>query len=688
MRNLLGRLHDRPADTLATMARFWDVDLRGRDPAEDVARLFRVLVDPWAFALVWERLSAAEQRILSLLATADAALTVEEVAEQVGDPIDTVREAMRQLYRAGLLYVEAESSEQPQVEPRRAFLPRELAHVVRRLEDERRRGMPTGETIPALLDRLDDGALVEMAEQMGVRVVPAVANRSDLVHAVQPRLLDPTYLRDATRSLDPGAARLWSWLVEHQGSGEPDVAQAALGYTAAELRRAIDALSRRGLLWRGYQDGRLCLCVPDRIRSPEPLLRPPAPRLQEVNAEAVDPVTWVFPFAAAWDLLVLLRAGADGRLERAGSSGNLDSSLGRRLAPGLWRRAGDLPPAGYLPFLRDLAISVGLIDARSGVIQPHLLRDWLHLSFPEQARRLVHHWRRMRDWPEGESRDVLQVWGADWPGFRTALQEQLRELQPGTWYVLDAVLDRFAARAPDALGRQFTAALSHEEPNLTPDERRREVLRQAAFVTLETAANWLGLVERSSSRGKEVLALGEAAWLLTDADPPAEAAVPGASPIVVQPSFDVLLVRPTPGRVWTLSAFTEPVALDRVSTYRLTRRSIERALTAGQPLARITGYLERQSGAPLPQAVAYELAEWVRAFRRVRLRQAIVIQPDEASDLTTLLETLRGVDLHVERIAADRLLVLVPGDGDESGVRTRIEQVLRSAGHNPLWLGD
>ena len=80
----------------------------------------------------------------------------------------------------------------------------------------------------------------------------------------------------------------------------------------------------------------------------------------------------------------------------------------------------------------------------------------------------------------------------------------------------------------------------------------------------------------------------------------------------------------------------------------------------------------------------------VRQLVTTRLKRdaRIVIQPDEASDLTTLLETLRGVDLHVERIAADRLLVLVPGDGDESGVRTRIEQVLRSAGHNPLWVGD
>src|SRR5690606_18124863 len=137
------------------------------------------------------------------------------------------------------------------------------------------------------------------------------------------------------------------------------------------------------------------------------------------------------------------------------------------------------------------------------------------------------------------------------------------------------------AEFPNALGAHFTAAASYEAGEESPEARRRAVVRLAAAVTLTTAGAWLGLVEvaRAQRRGTVLRVRPDLGWLVDESlDPPEEPAL-GGQTLVVQPNFEVLLLRPAPRHVWALSAFTALERLDRVTIYRLTRESVDRKST-------------------------------------------------------------------------------------------------------------
>lgn len=686
MRNLLGRLLDRSPQSLSAIARFWEVDLRGRDLHQDVGHLYREMTDPWSFAVVWQRLPAPDRAAVRVLVAEEEPLAAAEIAAHRSVTVEAATAALRELYRGGFVYQEPGDPETGAAEPDRFFVPRELAYLSNRADVECRQALPVDATAAALVDRLDDLDLTEIAEHLGYRVVPTVALRPDLVAYVTPRLGDPDVVRDQVRALDPTSARLWTWLVERGGVADPAEAREALAMPAPEFRQAVRTLGGRGLLWRGYtrdHDHQLRFVVPEIVRHPRRRPPSPPPDLVVVTAGEVEEVEWVPPVAIAWDLLTLLRlaaADANWRPPRGDDAPSL-----RRLAPRLWLRGGDVPPRGYVDFLAYLGAGLGLLTPGQGGVAVEPLREWTRLEFAEQQRRLVGLWRQAAEWTEGAGREILQIWGADWPGFRTRLVAALDALSPGEWVTLESLADRFAATEPAALGTQYTAAASHEPGDESPEARRRAVVRLAAEATLSTAGVWLGLVDLSHARRRApVLRPREdGRWLLAEGrEPPPEAAL-GAHGLAVQPDFSVLLLRPTPRRVWALTAFTDLERLDRVSVYRLTRESVARGLGTGLSVERMTGFLEQHGGVPLPQSVAYRVAEWAREYRRVRLHRAVLLEPDDPAGLDELWRALREAGLRVERLGPERLLVF-PGPDDAAD---RIDEVLRARDQTPHWSG-
>ncbi|HEU5431196.1 MAG TPA: hypothetical protein VFU81_06005, partial [Thermomicrobiales bacterium] len=71
MRNLLGRLHARPAADLGRIAMFWRVALPAEPGPAQVGALYRAMVDPRAARAVWDRLDPDERAMTRLLALAD-----------------------------------------------------------------------------------------------------------------------------------------------------------------------------------------------------------------------------------------------------------------------------------------------------------------------------------------------------------------------------------------------------------------------------------------------------------------------------------------------------------------------------------------------------------------------------------------------------------------------------------------
>jgi hypothetical protein len=521
---------------------------------------------------------------------------------------------------------------------------------------------------------------------MGRQVIPAVAARSDLLAQIGPHLADPDHLRDTIRGLNPSLARLWRYLIEHPEPEPPEAARVALGQSHAELRLAVQGLARRGLLWRGYDDeGQLRLVVPDLLRHPRKSPEPPPPELEIVDARDADAPDWSFPHSAAWDLLTLMRARASGLLGQRHGALDIRPSVLQRLAPRFWRRSGDVPPTGYLRFLNDLAAGLSLTALDAHGMTSERMRTWTLQNFEQQTRDLFNLWLKSTDWPESVERETVQIWGGDWPAYRAQLLGALRELRMGEWVTLESFAARFAAQSPSALGPHFTAAASHDQRAETADARRRAILQTVTELTLLTAAEWLGLITISTARRRTVFELTPVgAWLSGQQPEPPDEPELGSHPLTVLPSFEIVVPRPTPRRVWALSAFADLMRLDRVSSYELTLKSIGRGLSAGLSTGQIIGFLEQQGGEPLPQNVAFEIDEWARGLRRVTVRETVLLEPDSASSSQKIADALTAAGLRVETLSEHRLLVSAPGGEPDQDLLNALDERLRELGHTPL----
>jgi hypothetical protein len=148
------------------------------------------------------------------------------------------------------------------------------------------------------------------------------------------------------------------------------------------------------------------------------------------------------------------------------------------------------------------------------------------------------------------------------------------------------------------------------------------------------------------------------------------------------------LLRPAPLHVWSLSAFSDQVALKPNARYELTAPSLGRALGAGFDLDQIMTYLRRQSGQPLSETVQANLRGWTAGYRRVRLRRMVVVQPDEPALLDEIEAALEGDGFAL----ADRLpdgsglRVFLTETGDDGvAAEEQLQRALRANGFSGQW---
>lgn len=688
MRNLLGRLLDRSPQSLAGIARFWEIEPRGPDLHHDVSLLYRTLTDPWNFALAWETLPTAEQAVLRTFADG-IARDSDKLSREVIVDQDDLLPAIRKLYKAGYVYHNISSADESHMAVE-LFMPPELASMTAHVILEQEAGDPRDEPVPVLLERLDEALLIEMARDLGYSFIPAVSQRAELAGYIETRLTDPDYIESAIKALDPPAARLWHWLIQRMLPAGPGDAGIALGFSSIDLRSAIQTLARSGLVWRSYglagEDWGLRLVVPAAIRNPRRPEPVSLPDLVEVDAHRVVSGHWIHPSAAAWDLLTLLRQ----RVVRSSGSLSRDAGHGapvsRRAGPDLWRGITGTLPNGYLAFLEYIAAGLGLVTDRDALVPVvERLTPWTRLSFEEQTRQMIDLWRNAAEWFEGASTESLYAWGADWRGMRRNLLSSLTELGDDRWYTLDSVARRFAASHPTALGTHVTVAAASTQFEPPAASRQQGVVRRAAELTLTTAGAWLGLVELAGSpKEPRLIRLTPLGSLIaSDIQVVSEESDREAPPFAVQPNFEILLLTPSPRRVWTLSAFADLVHLDRVSIYRLSEQSILRSLDAGVSVRNVIRFLERQSGNPLPQNVAYTMNEWERRHRMVGIRKSVLLDLDGEPVPGDIERLLREGGIAAERLPGDRLLVPLSQAEDVADYVERIARILREAGHIP-----
>lgn len=731
-RNLLGRLNARPADDLYRIGSFWSVNLTGNDRSRHVGTLYRTMTDIRSAREIWEILDPVQQAIVGELALSESdPLTVEEIAALVQRDTETTHAALVSLFQAGILAREGDQQALPIGALPRLFLPRELILLFRRLQDELDAGDLSRSSLRVLLDITDDAEIEAAAERWGLRVIPGIQRRAELIDDVLRQINQPERIDRVVAALKPNARVLWNAVRAGEDGIEGTMAlddaltrvwptwQRARPTEA--IRAALDELETALLVIHAYRrtargDGEMQrrLFVPQEILHPGrvPTNLPLKP-LQPLVPSSVPAPESRDTHALAWDLMTLLR-----ELSAFGApvwvpGEPLSRSWQRRLNGRLWfsgtETNADVPPVGYLGFLLTLGLGVGAIEpsaepvgstADRDAIRPTLssrIRAWRSRSFAEQTAQLKAVWLATDQWHEGREREEIDVWGADWRGFRHRLLEALGTVSAGEWVLVDDLAQRFAEQFPALVGSTFTAASARSADD-RGDTRKMAIARIIA-VEVETALWWFGVVDlvRVPSKGLalRVTEAGRAMAASTseDVDVPVHLVEPEA-PRAVGPvlSVDALgtiaLMHPEPLHIWSLTAFADAERLRPMASYQLRPGSIGRALGAGFDLDQIETYLERQSGVSLPDDLKTLLRQWTISYRRVRLRRATVLHADTPEALEDLkrIASENGMQVLGEATPDGGLVVLLPALGDDGvSAEDHLLKALRAGGYVGQW---
>jgi hypothetical protein len=715
MRNLLGRLNARSDDDLQRIAKFWQVPLTS-DRGRQVGLLYRTMSDVRAARSVMQRFDGDARTIVREMAAAEAeALPLAGIAELAALPEDVTREAAIRLFRTGILAREGDNQELPVGTIPRLFLPRELGLVFRRVQDEIDAGDVSSSPFRVLLEMRDAPEIEAAATRWGINVVPGLRARDDLIGQIL-RQVTTDRIERMVAGLRPEARRIWQVMQERTVGGPlalDDVLLAANlqprdGNDAAgamRVRDALDDLETSLLVLHTYdRSGTRALFVPREILQPDeaPLTVPLRP-LEPVAAEKVAPVAPKHPHAIAWDVLTVLREIANHGAPVWIPGEPLSRSWQRRLNGRLWFSGEEVPPEGYLSFLLQLALAAGLLhrtappvgsmadrNAVVPVIAPQV-REWRSRTFPEQSSRLRTLWLGNDEWIEARERGEMNVWGPDWRGFRRKLLEAVGDLDPDQWFMLRDLAKRKAQTDPALIGSTFTVASSHADTGRNDrGAARTATIAHIIRLELDTAFTWFGIVEAGYVAGKgTAIHVSERGQHIATDPEIAIAEEKGSGPAFdVTRDGTIIVRRPAPVHIWSLTAFADADEVSFEPSYQLRPRSVGRALGAGFDLDQIVTYLERHSGAALPDTLKASLAEWTAGYRRVRMRRAIVLTPDAGAAREDLERIVRDADLSLIEVPGDAgsLYVLLPlTDGDAGAAEETLLSALRASGYLGQW---
>lgn len=119
-------------------------------------------------------------------------------------------------------------------------------------------------------------------------------------------------------------------------------------------------------------------------------------------------------------------------------------------------------------------------------------------------------------------------------------------------------------------------------------------------------------------------------YLLGAADDFALPAESGGGEVVVQPDFEIIFLAPAPRAEAELGRIAERTGSGVGALFRLTRASVLRAAEQGMSAAQLLGTLESVSRSGVPDNVARQVRDWMKAVRTIRIAPAVLIDCPDA----------------------------------------------------------
>lgn len=712
MKNLLGRLHARSNDQRERIAMLWRVPVFDRDTSRSIGRIYQAMTDPRAARDTWLRLDPMQQRIVRLLVPDDTTpLTIAELAAALGEDEETTRDGAVQLFFWGILGRDGDTQELPIGEQPRVFVPGELMYLFRRVIEEIEAGDLSEYPLRRLLELRDDVELENTATRWGMRVLPGVKRRSDLIAEILEAVATPGRLDNVVHGLSRPAAALWRAMGAAEEPGPQPYTEIVerAGLTVVEaplmlaieqstiLRDALESLESAALVnhsWLG-PDAR-GLFIPKEVLHPQTVpVNVPLSTVQPLPAGTVPETVSMHPFALAWDVMTVVREISAKGPPVWVPGKELPTHWLRMINSRLWFHGESEPPDGYAATLLHLALGVGALEPaprtpgmERAAIKPmpgRNVRWWRGLSFAEQTERLRQHWLGEENWIEGRESAEIDVRSADWVRFRHRLLTAVARLDQDEWVLVQDASMRLAEQDLTILGDYFEVAGGRAEIR-----NRKSAIALVIAVELMTAFSWFGFVEivELEDLGTAMRVTPAAALAAREIGAVVRPNEPDSGPILTVNHEGVIhLRRPAPIHIWSLTAFADNEQLQPEAVYQMRPQSIGAALGAGFDLQQITTYLERQSGNPMPDPLETRLREWTAGYKRVKLRRAVSLDLDVQHGREDLLAVLKDAGFEPVETTITAIMVMLPDTGDDAvAAEQHLTAVLRKAGYVGMWM--
>ena len=315
---------------------------------------------------------------------------------------------------------------------------------------------------------------------------------------------------------------------------------------------------------------------------------------------------------------------------------------------------GDFEAASILQFLFDVSLSCHLIRRSS---DRHLSltakgRTWPRLGVGFKLKELLH--------------GVLDDPGVHFhrPRLQRLALDVLHELSAERWYdfflVVGLIRHRYLATLDEAGIRD--AYQSRYQYSSEAHMRDLGQLTQMVSEFLSRELNLLGLIDLTleADRPAALRLSALAEKVLGAAKDTAEAAALGPR-LLVNPDFEIVLFPEGDSYelIQNLDRFAERVSADGAYRYRITARSVERAVAGGLSVAEILETLSEHSDSELPQNVVYSVRDHASKVRFVRVQQALLLSARHKEVIDTVLRHSAVRRAVLERLSP-RMLALNP----------------------------
>jgi hypothetical protein len=319
-------------------------------------------------------------------------------------------------------------------------------------------------------------------------------------------------------------------------------------------------------------------------------------------------------------------------------------------------------------------------------------------------------WMHLADWSELSSLG-MSSFDLDLRRARGMLLEQLRLLEPGVWLSADRFLSRLSMTVPHLLFQRWDAHSAgpyYDQGYLAQENGTRSRVPATAsrvfggiggvdiapsrvfaaagrtasrhpsggsqwlaemegtFVggALSGPLHWMGIVDIAADASRLLaFRLNSSGALALGLRGPGSSTTLNEAKLIVQPNFQVFALGPvSEATLAQVELFSNRVKADRSAfEYTLSHAAIYRGQKAGLSIDQIIAFLERASGAALPQNVRRTLQEWGEQHERIVFHRAVALCEAKSPEAMTELWNEPTTQAHLQQRLTPTVALLKKG---------------------------